>query len=103
MAEREQYICPMCQRSHISDYMTLHHLFPSVGLLPKDGPTIYICSTCHTVIHFVHTNEELRFVYNSLETLLESPKVLAMLDLYKYKADNCVFKIKRLKHMLKCA
>jgi len=103
MAEREKYLCPICNRYHIQDYMSHHHLYPTVNNLEKDPPTIYICLTCHSVIHFCHTNEELRNEYNSINRLISSEKIKNMLELYKYKADNCIFKIKRLKYLLKCA
>jgi len=97
---REMYICPICGRSHIKDYMTFHHLLPSLSHIEKGEQTIYICKTCHQVIHYCHTNDRLRFLYNTLEKLLNSTKIQSMIDLYKYKSDNCVFRLKKLKQKI---
>lgn len=99
MGRREMHLCPMCGRNHIKDHMTVHHLHPAVKRLDKGEPIVYLCMTCHQVIHYCHTNEQLRIYYNSIDALLNSKKVQNMLQLYKYKSDNCVFKIKRLKRL----
>lgn len=103
MARREMYKCPVCGRCHIKDYMTLHHLHPTITNVEKGQKTIYICHTCHDVIHFCHTNEDLRFNFDTLELILSSKKIQNMIQLYKYKADNCVFRIKRLKALYEVA
>lgn len=101
MPRREMHLCPVCGRKHIKDHMTVHHLLPALGHVDKGEPTIYICETCHQVIHYCHTNEQLRFYFNTLDLILRSKKVQSMLQLYKYKSDNCVFRIKRLKALKK--
>lgn len=100
MPQRELYRCPMCGRLHIHDHMTIHHLLPTVENVAKGEPVIYVCRTCHDVIHYCHSNKDLRFNFNTLELLMESEKIRDMIELYRYKADNCVFKIKRLKRLL---
>lgn len=103
MAKREKHLCPICGRYHISDHMSYHHLYPTVNNKQKEeDEVIYICNTCHSVIHYCHSNQELRYIYNTLEAILQSETILDMVDLYKYKSDNCVFKIKKLKNMIKC-
>jgi 5-methylcytosine-specific restriction enzyme A len=97
MPPKELYDCPICGRKHSKNNMTWHHLFPSVGGKERQEPSIYICLTCHSVIHHCHTNQELRETYNSLELILSSEDVKYLLELYKYKADDCVFKVKKLK------
>jgi hypothetical protein len=78
--------------------MTIHHLLPSLSELEKDEePTIYICKTCHMVIHYCFTNKELRHEFNTLNKLINSEKILKMINLYKYKTDDKVFTLKRLK------
>ena len=94
------YICPICGRNHVKDNMTYHHLFPVYKQQEKGKETIYICQTCHLVIHFCHSNKTLRNYINSLEKILKSKKIQIMLQLYKYKADNCVFRLKQLKKQL---
>lgn len=100
----ETYICPLCQREHTPENMTWHHLLPKNGNLERDEPRIYLCKTCHTVIHFCHTNDELRNIYNTLDKILQSNKIIDMINIYKYDCKpNKVYKIKNLKHLQKCA
>lgn len=101
ISKDDQYTCPICQRKHIHDNMSWHHLLPTTKNNEKSEPRIYICKTCHSVIHFCHTNDDLRIIYNTLDKLLESKDIISMVNLYKYKADNVTIKIKRLKHLMK--
>jgi hypothetical protein len=94
---RCDYTCELCGRKHRKDHMTWHHLLPSVGGEGRSEPTVYVCQTCHIVIHACHSNEELRNEYNSLNKLLESEKINRMINLYKYKSEGCIFTLKRLK------
>jgi hypothetical protein len=103
MALKDQYLCPICGRFHIKDHMTFHHLKPALGNISKEGPLIYVCKTCHEVLHFCHTNEELRFKYYTLDLLCESVSLKKMVELYKYKPDNCIFQIKYLKRIARVA
>ena len=103
IGSRDLYLCPLCNRYHKYDYMSQHHLLPKVGNMKKESLIVYICNTCHKVLHFCHTNIQLRDKYNSIESIFSSKKVMDMIELYKYKADNCIFKLKKLKYKLKCA
>lgn len=96
---KEFYKCPMCERKHIKDHMTFHHLLPSAKGEGKGEPTIYICKTCHVVVHDCYTNKELREQYNTIEAILSSKKIQQMLKLYIDKPDNCIFKIKKLRRL----
>lgn len=97
MPLKEYYDCPLCSRKHSKDNMTWHHLFPAVGDNERDEPAIYVCLTCHNVIHHCHTNKQLREIYNTTDKILSSETVVKMINLYKYKANDCVFKVKKLK------
>lgn len=97
---REFHTCQMCGRKHVKDHMTFHHLLPTANGEGKGEPTIYVCKTCHAVIHECHTNSQLREKYNTLEHILASKKVQKLLELYKYKPDNCIFKIKKLRSLI---
>jgi len=103
MPKQEMYICPICGRQHTKEHMTYHHLFPVFKGQKKGKETIYICETCHLVIHFCYPNKILRNYYNNIDRILKSKKIQIMLQLYKYKSDNCVFRIKYLKRRLKVA
>lgn len=101
MGNDDFYICPLCNRKHQKDKMDWHHLLPAVGDSERDKPRIYICKTCHTVIHYCHNNYDLRAFYNTLEKIKVSYSVMVMLNLYKNKTDNCIFPIKVLKRRMK--
>lgn len=95
------YQCPICNRFHESQKMTWHHLLPAINGKEKvESERIYICKTCHPVIHFCHTNIELRTIYNSIETIIESQKILEFIELYKYRKDNIIFSLKKLRKIL---
>lgn len=100
MIDKDMITCPICHRQHIKDNMSFHHLYPKIDDLDKKENVIYICNTCHDVIHFCHSNYELRNFYNSLDKILLSIKIKEMVELYKYKADNCIFRVKKLKMKL---
>lgn len=93
---KDYYICPICSRNHTKDNMTWHHLFPKVGNQDKLEPAIYICHTCHTVIHYSYSNKELRDKYNNLNEIISSEDIKSLVNLYKYKADDKIYKIKKL-------
>lgn len=62
--------CPLCgQRNVLSNR---HHLAPKVNGKIKEGPTLRICLCCHKAIHDYFTNEELRDVYNTEQSLKEA-------------------------------
>lgn len=102
----DNHICPMCNRQHTSQHMSWHHLLPKDGDQEKDEPRIYVCLTCHSVVHFCHTNSELRQSYNTLDKLLRSAAIMKMINMYKNDhKTNKIYKIKKLKQQLrkKCA
>lgn len=91
------FTCPMCNRKHSQPRMTWHHLLPTVDSIEKDEePRIYICETCHSTIHHCHTNKELRETYNTFDKLCTSSKILTIIELYKYKADDKIYRVKKL-------
>jgi hypothetical protein len=104
IGREEAYTCPICKRIHTSYNMEWHHLLPKDGSCERDEPRIYVCRTCHDVIHYCHTNHELRTSFNTLDLLLTSEKIENMVKLYKYDHKiNKVYKIKKLKLLSKAA
>lgn len=99
----EDFTCPICNRRHTSEKMSWHHLKPKCGDSERDEPRIYICKTCHSVIHYCHSNEELRIQFNSLEKIFQSSRIMNMVNLYKYDKHNKTITIKKLKQLKKCA
>ncbi len=79
--------------------MTWHHFYPAIGTSEKLDPRVYLCKTCHSVVHECHSNKELRDKYNNLEDLIKSAKIKNMVNLYKYKAHDCVFTVRRLRKL----
>ena len=62
-------ICPLCDRD--ADYTNRHHVTPR----SKGGKiTEEICVPCHNTIHKIYTNNELRDVYNTIESLKRQEK-----------------------------
>ena len=49
------------------------------------------------VIHWYFSNEDLRYFYNTLEIILDDENIQSIMEVYKYKADDCIFSIKRIK------
>jgi len=67
-------ICLICRRETQEKFLEKHHLIPaSKG--GKNGKTIPVCIDCGNQIHLLFTNNELRDSYNTLEKLLEHPKI----------------------------
>ena len=94
----EAFICPICGRPHTQGNMEWHHLLPKDGHNERDEPRIYVCKTCHDVIHYCHTNKELRLELNTLDLILTSEKIKNLIELYKYDCKvNKVYTIKKLK------
>ncbi|MDD5649791.1 MAG: HNH endonuclease [Candidatus Nanoarchaeia archaeon] len=66
--------CSICRRETPEKFLEKHHLTPaSKG--GKGGKTILVCIDCGNQIHLLFTNNELRDSYNTLEKLLEHPKI----------------------------
>lgn len=93
---RDYYNCPICNRKHCKDNMTWHHLYPTVDDNKKEDDRIYLCLTCHIVIHYSYTNKQLREHINTLSKLQESKIISDIVDVYKYKPDDKVFKLKKI-------
>jgi 5-methylcytosine-specific restriction enzyme A len=64
--------CLLCEQPRL--FLTSHHLIPK-ELDGRGKGTVQICAPCHTYIHKVHTNEELKENYFSLDRLKNSEKV----------------------------
>lgn len=65
--------CSICGRTseHVCD-MENHHLVPQ-RKGPKD--TITVCVDCGNQIHMLFSNRDLRYTYNTLESLLANERV----------------------------
>jgi hypothetical protein len=82
--------CELCQRE--VNRLTVHHLIPRQAVKRKKadpGPTVEICSPCHSQIHHFFTNLELAQNYNTLDKLKNEPRMQKFLSwLRKQKPDK---------------
>ena len=73
--------CQLCERDMAQ--LTAHHLIPRQTVKRKQadaGPTIDICSACHSQIHSFYSNLQLARELNSLEKLQSEPKMRKFLN-----------------------
>ena len=62
--------CTLCEREIPEEYRGKHHLTPRA----KGGDeTIIVCTDCGNQIHMLFTNNELRDLYNTVESLKAHP------------------------------
>ena len=69
-------ICPICQR-RISN-LTDHHLVP-VHKPGKREERAKLCSDCHSQIHMLFSNQELKKEYNTTKSIKNSKRMQAYL------------------------
>jgi len=60
--------CPLCGRQVPEGRGTRHHLVPKLKG-GRHGPTVLLCSSCHSKIHNVLSEAELAREYNTVEKL----------------------------------
>ena len=69
-----------------------HHVIPK----SKGGNTIApTCETCESFIHKTWTHHELRDTYNSVESILETPKFQSFLKWRRKQPPTVIFKSSR--------
>lgn len=81
--------CSLCNRD--VSKLHSHHLFPK-KLMKSKNPRIYIhkygiapnlranlCTDCTKIVHSTHTLKELGSIYNTIEKLKRSPKIVKYL------------------------
>ena len=84
--------CPLCDR--IAIISNDHHLVPA----SKGGKIkIEICIPCHNTLHDLFTNNELRDVYNTIETIKSRERFQKYLKWIKNKPPEFMpcFKTKK--------
>ena len=62
--------------------LTVHHLIPQAQsrhknkyLKTDEGNFLWICTECHSQIHALFSNYELKTIYNTKEALLSEPRM----------------------------
>lgn len=72
----------ICQMCGANVELTKHHLIPRVKAKNKykeirddESNLIWICRQCHDAIHANFSENELRDVYNTLESLMRTPEI----------------------------
>lgn len=87
--------CPLCQRPEIpEEQMQRHHLMTR----RKDKDAIEkICRDCHSQLHMLFTNTQLRdsrLGLDTLEGILENPKFQKALDFIKKQKPGTYVRMK---------
>lgn len=86
------FVCPLCNRN--SKYANEHHFVPK----SKGGKdTTQICVPCHNTIHDIFSNNELRDVYNTPESLKTNERFVKYLKWISNKPPEFIpcFKSKK--------
>lgn len=94
----ENYICELCNRN--VSIITNHHLIPKQKG-GKNYKTIHLCTTCHKQIHALFTNRELATLYNSVDSLKNSEKIIKFLNFIKKFPNDYPIDIKTSRHVRK--
>lgn len=75
----EQTKCEICG---LECDVTKHHLVPQSQsrhknkyLKTDEGNFLWVCTECHSQIHALFTNYELKTLYNTKEALLDEPRM----------------------------
>lgn len=80
-------ICPICERTIPVSEQSTHHLIPKHkgGI---SGETIELHRVCHTKIHSIFINTELKVLYNTIENLLEHGEIRKFRRFIRNKPTN---------------
>ena len=77
-SEDDPVVCAACGSS---EDLTLHHLVPQAKCHDKykqvkDDPTnhVMLCRSCHSQVHALYDETQLRDIYNTLDSLLNAPE-----------------------------
>lgn len=70
-----------CELCGFGGKLTIHHLIPqnvsrhkNKYLKREESNFLYVCEECHSQIHALFTNHELKELYNTKDKLLSEPK-----------------------------
>ncbi len=83
--------CPLCERLMDRDDEDLHHLIPKQKGGAK-GPTVALHRFCHTKIHSLFTNAELKKSYSTIAALREHPEMVKFIEWVKDKESGFYMK-----------
>jgi ribosomal silencing factor RsfS len=95
MTKTDSLICSLCQRVTPEAYYEKHHLTPHCK---KGSNYIWMCQDCADQVHELFTNNELRDIYNTLESLLSNEKIQKWIQWIRKKPNEfgvCMKKLKR--------
>lgn len=90
-------ICSLCHRRVSQTYYEKHHLTPHCK---KSNEFVGVCRDCADQVHKLFTNNELRDIYNSLESLLSNEKIQKWIKWIRKKPNEfgvCMKKLKKRK------
>ena len=76
-----------CELCGLECKPTLHHLIPvsksrhkNKYLKTDEGNFLWICTECHSQIHALFSNYELKELYNTKEKLMEEPRMRKFIE-----------------------
>jgi len=84
-------ICPLCERDMAEADCDEHHLIPKQKGGRK-GPTVTIHRFCHTKIHSLFTNNELKKLYSTIEDLRAHPDMAKFIEWVQGKPSDFYMK-----------
>lgn len=91
----ELLVCSLCCREVPKSYYEKHHLKPHCK---KSKEFVWMCKDCADQVHELFTNNELRDIYNTLESLLANEKVQKWVKWVRKKPSEfgvCMKKLKK--------
>lgn len=77
-------VCAICERETPPAFVEKHHLVPRCK---KGENTIKVCVDCGNQIHELFSIRELKYIYNTLESLKSSEKVQKWIKWIRRKND----------------
>ena len=91
-------VCELCDRIIPWNLESKHHLVPR-ELGGKGGPSIVLHNVCHSQIHALISNKELKLIYNSIDRLKEHEQIKKFIKWIKRKpiSFSVKTKLKRIK------
>ena len=92
--QRDNMICSVCKREVEDIYLEKHHLIPKCK---KGKETIDVCGDCADALHQFMSIKEMQKKYNTLDRILEHPKVQNWIEWIHKRPNILNVCMKRLK------
>lgn len=80
-------LCPVCNRPMHKENSNSHHLIPQLKG-GKNGEKVRLHVICHSKIHSLWSESELRDVYNNIETIMSDERMQKFAKFVSKKDPN---------------